>query len=182
MSEDNPSKYSLDQPRTNRRNVLKALAASGVTLGTTAFVGTAAADSNAVVRETEDLTGVEIYNDCTGELMEISKGTAGTMSKYLTVGTDECRNHALIHEDVKAFAEGQTTGATYRLIGANIFTINVDACGEEETGTGTQSTQLTWIGLGDAPDFVSTVVYKATITPNGDFVVEREFQQIKCDD
>lgn len=183
MSDTTPTEDGLGRSDRTRRTVLKTLAASGITLGAIGFAGTAAADPDtAIIRQTDDLTGQEIENECTGELMYITKGTAQEIYQDFHIGTDGCRYHFNLHNKLNGFAVGQSTGLTYRLNGAGIFTFDIDVCGDEETGTGTQTTHINWIGLGDAPDFVSTVLFKITITPNGDFVVEREFQQIKCDD
>ena len=112
---------TTNKPGLTRRTILQkgALVAGGLTLGSIAFSGSAAADPPRRI----DITGQTISNSCTGEDIKVTWGTIQIRTQTHSDGGSGL--HLNVHVNSQGVQAVGDSGRKYQLSGAGSANLNV---------------------------------------------------------
>jgi hypothetical protein len=145
----------------------KILMAAGLSLAVTALAGASAVAAAGAETDTLDV-GPTTVNVC-GEPVLFS----GTMYSTERVSRDPVgQEHSTGHVRLVASGVGLTSGTRYVLVGGTADTTSWRPA-EAPAGTVTTTVFTTrYISASAADDYVMTVVYHVTVTPDGEVIAE----------
>lgn len=160
-----------------RRKLLRrgGATASGLAVGGAALPGTAAA--NRAIKFEEDLTGMELFNPCTEELLEVTDGVIQFVERSSVEG---CRRQFSAHVVWRGVqAVGVDSGLTYQLNASENISSSLDIC-DRAPATTTVTSTYTITGQQSAKVWRVQVRLHYTVTPDGERSVEFERGSAEC--